>query len=62
MKTAGFSKMIHTRRMKTDEWKQAVDVKIKCEDCFLKREDPKINSGWLDAHITCILVSCSQQS
>ena len=35
-------------RVKTEEWRSAKNVKIKCEDCILKCEDPKINCGWLD--------------
>ena len=35
-------------RVKTEEWRPAQSVKINCEDCILKCEDPKINSCWLD--------------
>ena len=38
MKTEDFSKVPH---IKTEE-------RRKCEDCILKCEDLKINSGWLD--------------
>ena len=37
--------------VKTEEWRPAQSVKIKCEDCILKCEDPKINSCWLDPRI-----------
>ena len=36
--------------VKTEEWRPAQSGKIKCEDCILKCEDPKINSCWLDSH------------
>ena len=32
--------------VKTEEWRQAENVKIKCEECILQCDDPKINFGW----------------
>ena len=34
--------------VKTEEWRPAESVKIKCENYVLKCEDPKVNYGWLD--------------
>ena len=45
MKTEDFSKF---STLKTERWRQAESVKIKCKGCVLKYEDPKINYGWLD--------------
>ena len=36
--------------METEELRPAKYGKIKCEDCILKCEDPKLDSGWLDHH------------
>ena len=36
--------------VKTEEWRPAKNVKIKCEDCILKCEDRKTNFGWSDPH------------
>ena len=36
--------------VKTEEWRPAQIVKIKCGDCIFKYEDPKINSCCLESH------------
>ena len=46
MLTEDFPKFPH---VKTEECRTPAEiVENKCEDCILKCEDPKINSGWLD--------------
>ena len=36
--------------MKTEDRKKGQNMKLKCEDCILKCEDPNVNFGWLDSH------------
>ena len=46
MLTEDFPKFPH---VKTEECRTPAEiVENKCEDCNLKCEDPKTNSGWLD--------------
>ena len=54
--------------VKTEERRQAKDMKLKCEDWVLKCEDSNVNLGWLDS-LTCTeeawfwlscLVSCAE--
>ena len=47
MKTEDFSKS-----SSCEDWSSADNVKIKCEDCILKCEDPKSNFDRLDPHTT----------
>ena len=38
-------------RWRNEDWRFIqvfLNMKLKCEDCILKGEDPKISSGWLD--------------
>ena len=44
--TLNFYQIFHI--MKTEEWRLAEYVKVKCEDFIFKCGDPKLNSGWLD--------------
>ena len=44
LKTEDFSKIFRMRRLRMNTSK---NVKIKCKDWILMREDLKVNSGWL---------------